>query len=908
MVESFQNFSDVAKTQEKVSPWYDHLRYAEFLVECNHFIGFEDFLKHSQCRTEFGLALGVVDILSEVLANHENLLTRRSALEFLTQLYQDCWIEKQDSKQESFIFICIEILKIIRVYSQDLNSDVSFVAREQMKVLVRLKSNVLETKEVYEKLNTPNRYNFKKKLRNDLFLIAKKSSSDTTLAFSQWKSEVLTNSEIEKALDLYITANGTLTPSDVEKFDLEKNIIDFLRNDESKVMLLLGGSGSGKSFFLQYIEHLLWKNIDFSRKESDDYIPLLIGLPSIRNLKSGIVEEALNQKGLSSEQIKILQGSRKFLFMLDGYDEVQGSENFYLTNQLDCWQAKVIITCRNEYLMGASNDYRYQFIPYKSKKPMPHALCIRYIASFSQSEIDKYLERYVQICKPVWKNWQQYRTYLDTLPGLKHLVETPFLLYIIAEVLPVLAENKGKISNKITRRTLYEAFVTQWFERGVGKLTTRGELKLLGRNPMKTLSEYSQKLAMGLYQTGSDAIQYEEDKKSSWDEFFKDEPRLNAIRLTCPIKKIGNNVYSFLHYSLLEYLIVSHVLDNLKKILPVESEDGRDRKYSKDTPTSDVRVTTGTKVLINDDLISKFLNIKLLNNRPSIVNFLVDTITDYPVFQNHLWAIIEHSKIEPKVAIAAANAATVLNAAKISFSGKNLVGVRIPGSNLSFSLLDRAQLQNADLQGVDFQGSWLRNADFRGRADAKYLFRGGPLLGSRSSDSSYHDFTNRFRYCCYSPDGQWVALGCSNNQIYVYKVKTKELVTILKDSDTSTSSIACIVFITNTQLIACGNRDRYIRIWDIVSKQCLKTLNGHEDRVINVAINFNKQIVASTGLDKTIRLWNISGQNQQCINVLEGHSKAVYAAIFHPNNKNIISASEDSTIRIWDITGKDQMH
>ena len=50
-------------------------------------------------------------------------------------------------------------------------------------------------------------------------------------------------------------------------------------------------------------------------------------------------------------QIEDLRKTRSFIFILDAYDEIRKLKNLYVTNQLNQWRAKIIITCRREYLI-----------------------------------------------------------------------------------------------------------------------------------------------------------------------------------------------------------------------------------------------------------------------------------------------------------------------------------------------------------------------------------------------------------------------------------------------------------------------------------------------------------------------------------------------------------------------------
>ena len=52
---------------------------------------------------------------------------------------------------------------------------------------------------------------------------------------------------------------------------------------------------------------------------------------------------------------------KKFLFLLDGYDELKVPKNMLITNKLNEWKgtAKLLITSRQEYLLAYGNYQRY---------------------------------------------------------------------------------------------------------------------------------------------------------------------------------------------------------------------------------------------------------------------------------------------------------------------------------------------------------------------------------------------------------------------------------------------------------------------------------------------------------------------------------------------------------------------
>ncbi|KAH8080155.1 WD40-repeat-containing domain protein [Filobasidium floriforme] len=57
--------------------------------------------------------------------------------------------------------------------------------------------------------------------------------------------------------------------------------------------------------------------------------------------------------------------------------------------------------------------------------------------------------------------------------------------------------------------------------------------------------------------------------------------------------------------------------------------------------------------------------------------------------------------------------------------------------------------------------------------------------------------------------------------------------------------------------------------------------------------------VVTGSRDKTIRLWDVL--TGQCLKVFMGHDNWIRAMTFHPSGKFLLSASDDKTIRIWDL-------
>lgn len=108
--------------------------------------------------------------------------------------------------------------------------------------------------------------------------------------------------------------------------------------------------------------------------------------------------------------------------------------------------------------------------------------------------------------------------------------------------------------------------------------------------------------------------------------------------------------------------------------------------------------------------------------------------------------------------------------------------------------------------------------------------------------------------------------------------------------------VTCLQF--NRKYLILGLYDATIKVWNIDTGECIRTLTGHQKGVR--ALAFDAQKLITGGLDSTIKVWNY--HNGQCISTYRGHDDVVSSVDF--SNKTIVSGSADCTVKVWHVDSR----
>jgi len=147
----------------------------------------------------------------------------------------------------------------------------------------------------------------------------------------------------------------------------------------------------------------------------------------------------------------------------------------------------------------------------------------------------------------------------------------------------------------------------------------------------------------------------------------------------------------------------------------------------------------------------------------------------------------------------------------------------------------------------------------------------------------------------FSPDGSFVVSGSRDTTARIWGVETgKQLERFDHDG-----AVTDVVVSSDGNLLVTGSEDNSVRIWNLVDKQLLHKMEGHNDEVRCVAISSDNRFVLSGSEDGTVCVWD--GHSGKLHRTFDGNKYAVSSLSVSPTGRNAVSTSIFSTI-VWDFT------
>lgn len=160
----------------------------------------------------------------------------------------------------------------------------------------------------------------------------------------------------------------------------------------------------------------------------------------------------------------------------------------------------------------------------------------------------------------------------------------------------------------------------------------------------------------------------------------------------------------------------------------------------------------------------------------------------------------------------------------------------------------------------------------------------------------------------------------SDTSLRVWDVRAN-ITNVLTLFDHDAAVYGVIALAQDSHTLVSASWDKTIKIWNVrmlssststkqtdasASGKCVRTLYGHTDAV-RALVQLDDTHIASAGWDKTIRIWDLMGEDNNVdaphrdssVSVIkDGHTNWIYTLSYLPEQKLIVSGSGDKTIRL----------
>lgn len=630
-------FRKFAHSQDRPAIWHQHYRLLSALLRLKEWKIFSTFLVDAELKKmpekhQFHLLQHLILFMGQIVANrkHEELLRETNttsynkSIEFLTSLFTGMkeWgalagLSKDFLKFDKMTSIKKDILKELKISGQHPEKVIHEPARKALKTLRALPETVIP-KEWFTEADIPEDIDgllFDGSLKetviavdsSEIWALAKKEDigvqSKINALMHHWTNTTRKDNGINKPLSTYIPSHGSRKIDGTNRFELEKEVFKLLEQPDKSperaaqgkkaldVLLLLGGSASGKTLTAKHLTREYAKKYEAAKKLDPNNksapIPIYIPLETTMNHSSTTIDEFLKRypNNFTDMEIqKFKDEKRRFVFIFDGYDELGEKFNLFSRYNLAEWNCQAIITCRSQYLIGRKG-HEDMFAPKDSNKvALKDRLMGLYITKFDKDQIPEYLDQYIKKCDTApcqneeyakeWDSFDKYMEQIKKIPGLIDIMCHPFFAFITAEILPKMIKkwNAKERTGSISTVYLLGGMMKEWNRRATGRITDAADdprnAKAINDYPdlKKAITNHQKQIAAKMYAKDITSVKYERAAKGKpaheWEEEFGDDARV--LIEGDALQNDGANGWEFINPLVREFFVFLQIFDAIK--------------------------------------------------------------------------------------------------------------------------------------------------------------------------------------------------------------------------------------------------------------------------------------------------------------------------------------------------------
>jgi hypothetical protein len=121
----------------------------------------------------------------------------------------------------------------------------------------------------------------------------------------------------------------------------------------------------------------------------------------------------------------------------------------------------------------------------------------------------------------------------------------------------------------------------------------------------------------------------------------------------------------------------------------------------------------------------------------------------------------------------------------------------------------------------------------------------------------------------------------------------------------SRGTVNAVAVTPDGRWVVSGADDQTLRVWDLESGECLRTLTGHESYVLRVQVTPDGRSAVSGGFDGLVKVWDLA--SGRCLATRRCADQHVRDLAVAGDGGGMVSCGQDGRLRVWTLPEADEI-